>query len=37
LQQLAPDEVLARVFALLESLVALTVGLGAVVASLLME
>ena len=35
--RLAPDAVLARVFALLESLVALTVGLGAVVASLLVE
>jgi MFS family permease len=35
--RLAPDEVLARVFALLESLVALTVGLGSVIAALLVE
>jgi len=35
--RLAPDDVLARVFGLLESLGALTVGLGAVVASLLIE
>jgi hypothetical protein len=35
--RLAPDEVLARVFGLLESLVALTVGLGAIVASLLIN
>jgi MFS family permease len=35
--RLAPDEVLARVFGLLESLVALTVGLGSIVASLLVE
>jgi MFS family permease len=37
LARLAPDEVLARVFGLLESLVALTVGLGSIVASLLVE
>lgn len=37
LARLAPDDVLARVFGLLESLGALTVGLGAVVASLLVE
>ena len=35
--RLAPDEVLARVFGLLESLVALGVGLGALVASLLID
>ena len=35
--RLAPDEVLARVFGLLESLVALGVGLGALVASLLVD
>jgi MFS family permease len=35
--RLAPDDVLARVFGLLESLGALTVGLGAIVASLLIE
>ena len=35
--RLAPDDVLARVFGLLESLGALTVGLGAVVASLLID
>ena len=35
--RLAPDEVLARVFGLLESLVALGVGLGAIVASLLVD
>ncbi|MGH8823761.1 MAG: MFS transporter [Jiangellaceae bacterium] len=35
--RLAPDEVLARVFVVLESLAALTVGLGAIIASLLIE
>ncbi len=35
--RLAPDAVLARVFGLLESLVALGVGLGALVASLLVD
>ncbi|HEY6747936.1 MAG TPA: MFS transporter [Mycobacteriales bacterium] len=35
--RLAPDDVLTRVFGFLESLGALTVGLGAVVASLLIE
>jgi MFS family permease len=35
--RLAPDDVLARVFGLQESVVSLTVGLGAVVASLLIE
>jgi MFS family permease len=35
--RLAPDDVLARVFGLLESLGALTVGLGAISASLLIE
>jgi predicted MFS family arabinose efflux permease len=35
--RLAPDEVLARVFGLQESVVSLTVGLGAIVASLLIE
>ena len=35
--RLAPDEVLARVFGMLESLVALTVGLGSIVASVLVE
>jgi MFS family permease len=35
--RLAPDEVLARVFGLLESMVALGVGLGALVASLLVD
>jgi predicted MFS family arabinose efflux permease len=35
--RLAPDDVLARVFGLQESLVSLTVGLGAVVASLLIN
>jgi MFS family permease len=35
--RLAPDAVLARVFVVLESLAALTVGLGAIVASLLIE
>ncbi len=35
--RMAPDEVLARVFGVLESLVAIFIGLGAVVASLLVE
>jgi hypothetical protein len=35
--RLAPDEVLARVFGLQESLVSLTVGLGALLASLLID
>jgi predicted MFS family arabinose efflux permease len=35
--RLAPDDVLARVFGLLESLVALSVGLGAIVASLVID
>jgi predicted MFS family arabinose efflux permease len=35
--RLAPDDVLARVFGLQESVVSLTVGLGAVVAALLIE
>jgi MFS family permease len=35
--RLAPDEVLARVFIVLESLAALTVGLGAIAASALIE
>jgi MFS family permease len=35
--RLAPDEVLARLFGLQESLVSLTVGVGAVVASLLID
>jgi MFS family permease len=35
--RLAPDEVLARVFGLFESLISLAVGLGAFVASLLIE
>jgi MFS family permease len=35
--RLVPDEVLARVFGLLESMVALTVGVGSIVASLLVE
>jgi MFS family permease len=35
--RLAPDEVLARVFGLLESMVALGVGLGALVAALLVD
>jgi MFS family permease len=35
--RLAPDDVLARVFGVLESLGALTVGLGAIVASLMIE
>jgi predicted MFS family arabinose efflux permease len=35
--RLAPDEILARVFGLFESLITLAVGLGALVASLLIE
>jgi predicted MFS family arabinose efflux permease len=35
--RLAPDDVLARVFGLLESLIAFAVGLGALVASLLID
>ncbi|HET6686991.1 MAG TPA: MFS transporter [Jiangellaceae bacterium] len=35
--RLAPDDVLARVFIVLESLAALTVGLGAIIASVLIE
>jgi predicted MFS family arabinose efflux permease len=35
--RLAPDDVLARVFGLLESLIALSVGLGAIVASLVID
>jgi MFS family permease len=35
--RLAPDDVLARVFGLLESLVALTVGVGSIVASVVIE
>jgi MFS family permease len=35
--RLAPDDVLARVFGVLESLIALTVGLGSIVAALLIE
>ncbi len=35
--RLAPDDVLARVFALLESLIAFTAGLGALVASVLID
>ena len=35
--RLAPDEVLARVFGLQESLVSLTVGLGAIIAALLID
>jgi hypothetical protein len=35
--RLAPDEVLARVFGLFESLISLAVGLGALVASLLID
>lgn len=35
--RLAPDDVLARVFGVLESLAALSVGLGAIVASLVIE
>jgi hypothetical protein len=37
LGRMAPDEVLARVFGVLESLVALSMGIGAVVTSLLIE
>ena len=37
LARLAPDEVLARVFGVLESLVVLSVGVGAVVASLVVD
>jgi hypothetical protein len=37
LQRAAPDEILARVFGVLESLLLLTVGLGAVVAPLLLN
>ena len=37
LARIASDDVLARVFGVLESLVALTIGLGAVLASLLIE
>ncbi len=37
LGRIAPDEVLARVFGVLESLVALSMGIGAVVTSLLIE
>ena len=37
LARLAADEVLARVFGVLESLVALSIGVGAIVASLLVE
>ena len=37
LARLAPDEVLARVFGVLESLVALSIGVGAIVASLVVE
>jgi MFS family permease len=37
LARLAPDEVLARVFGVLESLAALSVGLGGIVASLAIE
>ena len=35
--RMAPDEVLARVFGVLESLVALSMGVGAIVTSLLIE
>ncbi|RXZ47697.1 MFS transporter [Agromyces fucosus] len=35
--RMAPDEVLARVFGVLESLVAISIGIGAVVASFLVE
>jgi CRP-like cAMP-binding protein/predicted MFS family arabinose efflux permease len=37
LARLAPDQVLARVFGLMESVLALAVGLGAIVASLLID
>ena len=37
LARMAPDEVLARVFGVLESLVALSIGVGAIVTSLLIE
>jgi predicted MFS family arabinose efflux permease len=37
LARLAPDEVLGRVFGVLESLVALSVGVGAIVASLVVD
>ena len=37
LARLAPDDVLARVFGVVESLVALAIGLGAVVAALVIE
>jgi MFS family permease len=37
LARIAPDDVLARVFGVLESLVALSIGLGAVLASLTIE
>ena len=37
LARLAPDEVLARVFGVLESLVALSIGVGAIAASLVIE
>ena len=35
--RMAPDEVLARVFGVLESLVAVSIGVGAIVASLMVE
>ena len=35
--RIAPDEVLARVFGVLESLVALSMGVGAIVTSLMIE
>jgi MFS family permease len=37
LARIAPDDVLARVFGVLESLVALSIGLGAIIASLVIE
>ena len=37
LARLAPDEVLARVFGVLESLVALSIGVGAIVASVVVD
>ena len=37
LARMAPDDVLARVFGVLESVVALSIGLGAIVASLVIE